>query len=495
MKPICVRRDVQRFQQRAQPGFDRLGRIGRRGRHLEVPQRAVGGVVQSEVGERAADVEADAIHAATVRAAGAALKSPLHHQPLPGRQFEHGQTAFPHEFISSELLRRIAIPAVVVEHDHSAGSDPIEQHFERTAFRLALFMSTCRNAMLRGATSASTSGTLPRVTSTFGQARTARARARTAPARGLAVGGPHPRRRTDRTGRRESTVVRQTGEIAQHDRHRVALVGATFDKVARDAPGSSPPPSTACACARRWRVRLPRPLCRHRRDKARVGEEAAGVREGDQVVGQEPCAVRIARVAGAGDQRVQRIHHAGWLVRPQNTWRDAQPVGSMPAPAASPDQRAQLGAPTAASGRPGGPASRPAASTRRAARHPRWLPCLPARRSPPDRSSGRADRSPDLHGTSDVCRFGGRLKRSVSMPYFRATRRISRDGLVVEAGSRLAPRPIRSRTLRMLSDDVGIILEEDLLGHHQCGSHRQLQVGAVEEEYSAILGRSSGFSA
>ena len=81
-----ARRDAQRVQQHAKAGFDRLGRIGRRGRHLEVPQHAVGRVVQSEVGERAADVEADAIHAATVGLAVAALKSPLQWRCLSRRR-------------------------------------------------------------------------------------------------------------------------------------------------------------------------------------------------------------------------------------------------------------------------------------------------------------------------------------------------------------------------------------------------------------------------
>ena len=48
---------------------------------LEVSQFAGRGVVEGEVGERASDVEANTVHSATLRAAGAALK-PVRPRPL-----------------------------------------------------------------------------------------------------------------------------------------------------------------------------------------------------------------------------------------------------------------------------------------------------------------------------------------------------------------------------------------------------------------------------
>ena len=57
-----VRCDLVGGHQGGDPVGDGPGGIGRGGRQLEVVQRAGAGVVQGEIGEGSADVEADAIH-------------------------------------------------------------------------------------------------------------------------------------------------------------------------------------------------------------------------------------------------------------------------------------------------------------------------------------------------------------------------------------------------------------------------------------------------
>lgn len=63
---------------------------------------------------------------ATVRAAGATLKSPLQQQPLAGRQFEHGEAKIAHECISDQLLLLVAGAATVIEHDQPARADMVD---------------------------------------------------------------------------------------------------------------------------------------------------------------------------------------------------------------------------------------------------------------------------------------------------------------------------------------------------------------------------------
>ena len=66
-KADLVRPDAMVAHQRGNPIRDRLRRIGRRGRQLEVPQHPRARVMQSEIGECAADVDTDANHAAPMR--------------------------------------------------------------------------------------------------------------------------------------------------------------------------------------------------------------------------------------------------------------------------------------------------------------------------------------------------------------------------------------------------------------------------------------------
>ena len=212
-------------QQRREAGFDRLGRIGRRGRHLEVPQRAAGRVVQGEVGERAADVEADAIHA---RSGACAPRLCVLRAPRSSHRFTtspcpvgSSSTASPRSRMNASAASfcvAVAGPAVVVEHDHSTWTDR-----DRTippARPVPPRHCSYRHAGTRcsaGATSASTSRHLAAGDQHIRPGPEPRRTCSNNSARAPAAACPRPRHRKDRTGRKGSTADRavRRGSVAR----------------------------------------------------------------------------------------------------------------------------------------------------------------------------------------------------------------------------------------------------------------------------------------
>src|SRR5690242_5608477 len=63
-------------------------------------------------------------------ASAAAAMSAFHQQALPCRQLQNALAARPHPFILGHLLRPVADPAVVIEHDHPTGDDTVEKDVE-----------------------------------------------------------------------------------------------------------------------------------------------------------------------------------------------------------------------------------------------------------------------------------------------------------------------------------------------------------------------------
>ena len=120
--------------------------------------------------------------------------------------------------------------------------------------------------------------------------------------------------------------ARQSGEVAQHHRHRVALVAAAFDIIASHGKATLRRPAQRVRAPGEGQFGMRRLLRGHRRDKTRIAQEAVGVAEGDEIVRYEPRPARIADPDGAGHQGAQgRQAFRALLQAPEQT-RNMQPA-------------------------------------------------------------------------------------------------------------------------------------------------------------------------